>query len=85
MTTDRRIGKISPRARFLASMERCVRWWFHIALFALVLGLFDIRPTLVGILAYSGPIWVAIMGLVYWGRMLDETMNFRSDHEDGPR
>ncbi|MEM9146723.1 MAG: hypothetical protein AAGC57_11025 [Pseudomonadota bacterium] len=75
----------TPGRRFVRRVEPVVRVWFWALCIAFPLALFGIAPTVIGIVALTGPLWVALLALVHWGRMLDETMHFRSDMEDGPR
>ncbi|MEL6217400.1 MAG: hypothetical protein AAFR79_02870 [Pseudomonadota bacterium] len=84
MTASDPIEK-TPGRRFVRRVEPVFRFWVWILGIGFVLALFGIAPTVIGIVALTGPIWVVILVLVYWGRMLDETLNLRSDMEDGPR
>lgn len=74
-----------PQARFLTALERCVRIWFWTCVIAVVIWAFGFRPTWFSVVAFFGPVWVPIVALVLWGRMLDKLLNLRSDAEDGPR
>ena len=75
----------TPKTRFLAGMEGLVRLWLWTAILGFVGAMFGLNPTWMSILAYGGLLWVPLVALVLWGRWLDEILNFRSDHEDGPR
>lgn len=75
----------TPGRRFVRRLEPVVRVWLWALGIGFCLALFGIAPSVIGVIALTGPIWVIIIVLVLWGRMLDETMHFRSDMEDGPR
>lgn len=78
-------AQFSPYQRFVQSLERWVRVWLQLLVVALVLSVLGITPTAISLAAIMGPVWIIIVLLVLWGRMLDEIMNPRSDLEDGPR
>ncbi|MEO0820383.1 MAG: hypothetical protein AAF074_08150 [Pseudomonadota bacterium] len=75
----------TPGRRFVRRLELSVRIWMWLIGIAVLVTLLGIVPSLVGIVALMGPVWVPIALLIFWGRMLDETMHLRSDMEDGPR
>jgi hypothetical protein len=75
----------TPRFKFLTALERWFRVWLICILAALGVTIFGIFPTVISIVALMGAIWVPIVVLALWGRMLDETMRPHSDLEDHPR
>ncbi len=83
MTTD--AAHPSPRQRFLASLIRWVRAWLVCIGAGLVLTVIGIFPTAISVAALMGVVWIPIVVLTLWGRMLDEVMHPRSDLEDGCR
>ncbi|MDH3668627.1 MAG: hypothetical protein OEN23_17010 [Paracoccaceae bacterium] len=83
MTTD--AARPTPRTRFLVSLIRWVRAWLICILGGLVLTGAGIFPTAISVVALMGVVWVPIVVLTLWGRMLDEVMHPRSDLEEGCR
>ncbi len=75
----------TPGRRFARALAVWVRVWLWALGIGFVLALFGIAPTAIGVFALAGPVWVVIVTLVLWGRMLDEMLRPRSDMEDGPR
>ncbi len=75
----------TPGRRFAGALAVWMRVWLWALGIGFVLALFGIAPTAIGVIALTGPVWMAIVALVLWGRMLDETMRPRSDMEEGPK
>ena len=84
MTTER-AAPATPALRFARAMERCLRLWLWALGIGFALALVGIAPTAIGVAALTGPVWLVIAALVFWGRMLDETMHPRTDPGEGPR
>ncbi|MEM6549730.1 MAG: hypothetical protein AAF713_18570 [Pseudomonadota bacterium] len=74
-----------PLDRFLRACERTLRIWVWLLGVAILLALFGLVPSLIGVAALLGVVWIPILLLIFWGRLLDETLHMRSDMEDGPR
>ncbi|WP_285673473.1 hypothetical protein [Paralimibaculum aggregatum] len=74
-----------PARRLAGALETCLRLWLWALGIGFALALVGIAPTAIGVAALTGPVWLVIAALVFWGRMLDETMQPRSDLEEGPR
>ena len=85
MTIDAIDNAATPQVRFLLMLARWMRLWIACIAIALVSTLFGLFPTVISVFALLGPIWVPIVVLILWGRMLDQTMHPRSDVEDGCR
>lgn len=81
MTTEPRVA---ARTRFLRALARWIGVWQWTIVVALVVTALGLVPSLIGIVALGGVVWVPIVVLSLWGRMLDETMQFRSDVQEGP-
>ncbi|HSF96873.1 MAG TPA: hypothetical protein VLA52_17740 [Thermohalobaculum sp.] len=75
----------APLLRFLTSLERWVRGWLVCIAAALVLAVAGLMPTVFSVVAMLAVLWLPIVVLTLWGRMLDEMMHPRSDMEDGCR
>ncbi len=84
MTPTDEFGE-TPGRRFARALTVWVRVWLWALGIGFVLALLGIAPSAVGIVALTGPLWMVIVALVLWGRMLDELLRPRSDMEDGPR
>lgn len=74
-----------PATRFARAVEIALRLWLWALGIGFALALIGIAPTVIGVAALTGPLWLVIAVLVLWGRMLDETMRPRSDMDEGPR
>jgi len=71
--------------RFLRSTETLFRIWLWCIGIGFCLAVIGIAPSVIGVVALVGPLWVIIFVLIFWGRMLDDMIQPRSDLDEGPR
>ncbi|MEM6358024.1 MAG: hypothetical protein AAF844_20390 [Pseudomonadota bacterium] len=69
--------------RFLIRCEGTLRVWLWLLGGGVVMALLGIAPSLIVMLALLGVVWVPILVLVFWGRLLDDMVPHR--RRDGDR
>ncbi|MEL6336363.1 MAG: hypothetical protein AAFS07_00430 [Pseudomonadota bacterium] len=74
----------APLRRFLLACLNLVRTWQWLLGAAILAALVGVAPSVFVIIAILGVVWVPILVLVFWGRLLDEMVPSRRDKSDGP-
>jgi hypothetical protein len=64
-------------------MERLIRLWVWVLGAGMAAVLLGLSPSVLAAVGLLGVVWVPIVALVLWGRLLDETMPFRGDGDRG--
>jgi len=75
----------AARMRFLLRLERLVRFWVWVLGAGIVAVLWGLAPSVLAVVAIMGVVWVPIVALVLWGRLLDDMVPWRRDGEGGCR
>ncbi|MEM7528800.1 MAG: hypothetical protein AAF416_14170 [Pseudomonadota bacterium] len=72
----------SARARFLLRCRGLMRVWLCLIGAGIVVALIGIAPSVVIVMALMGVVWVPIVVLVFWGRLLDDMVPVRRVPDD---
>ena len=71
----------APVLRFLTALAGWMRFWLAAIAVAILLTLFGAFPTAISVVAMTGVLWVPIVVLILWGRLLDDLMYRPIDRE----
>jgi hypothetical protein len=75
----------AARRRFLLRCEALMHVWLWVLAGGIVMTAIGLRPSVLAVSGLLGILWVPIFLLIFWARLLDDTLWLRGDGNGGCR